>query len=195
MSVVLISGSPSAQSRSAALLAHVAKRLARGGVPTQSIAVRELPAEDLLHGRYDSAAIRTAGEVLEHARGVVVATPVYKAAHSGVLKAFLDLLKQNALAGKVVFPIAVGGSPAHMLAIDYSLRPVLAALGATHVLNTLYAIDKQIRLQDDGSAELEIDIALRLDEGVQGLVHALGESAELSWRKGSRRTTENAAIV
>ena len=34
---------------------------------------------------------------------------------------------------KVVLPMAVGGSAAHVLTIDYALRPVLVSLGAVHV--------------------------------------------------------------
>ena len=34
----------------------------------------------------------------------------------------------EALSHKVVLPIATGGSIAHMLAVDYALKPVLAAL-------------------------------------------------------------------
>ncbi len=57
---------------------------------------------------------------------MVIGTPVYKAAYSGLLKSLLDLLPQYALAGKTVLPLATGGSTAHVLAIDYALRPVLA---------------------------------------------------------------------
>ena len=60
-----------------------------------------------------------------NAQLIVVATPVYKAAYSGLLKVFLDLLPQTALAGKTVLPLATGGSPHHMLALDCALRPVL----------------------------------------------------------------------
>jgi FMN reductase len=49
---------------------------------------------------------------------------VYKAAYSGLLKTLLDLLPQCALAGKVVLPVVTCGSPAHVLAIDYALRPL-----------------------------------------------------------------------
>ncbi len=62
---------------------------------------------------------------------VVVATPIYKAAYTGGLKALFDILPQSALRGKTVLPLATGGSPAHLLAIDYALKPVLSALGAS----------------------------------------------------------------
>lgn len=40
---------------------------------------------------------------------VILATPVYKAAYSGLLKTFLDLLPQGGLRDKVVLPIARNG--------------------------------------------------------------------------------------
>jgi len=45
-----------------------------------------------------------------------------------LLKALLDLLPQHALAGKVVCPLVTGGTPAHMLALEDALRPVLALM-------------------------------------------------------------------
>jgi len=73
----------------------------------------------------------------------LVATPIYKAAYSGLLKSFLDLLPQDGLRGKTVLPLATGGSTAHLLALDYALKPVLGALGARHILDSVYATDAQ----------------------------------------------------
>ncbi|WP_372430482.1 NAD(P)H-dependent oxidoreductase [Janibacter melonis] len=50
-----------------------------------------------------------------------------------MLKTFLDLLPQDALRGKVVLPVATGGSPAHVLSVDYALRPVLASLAPSAI--------------------------------------------------------------
>jgi FMN reductase len=174
MSVVLISGSPSPRSRSTALLAEAARLLERGGIETHLLSVRDLPAEDLLHGRHDSPAIKSVARQIDASWAVVIATPIYKAAAAGVLKALLDLLPQNILAGKAVFPVAVGGSLAHLLAVDYSLRPVLAALGATTVLATLYAVDSQLRVEASGEAQIDPDIAARIDDGVRKLIHSHG---------------------
>ena len=98
---------------------------------------------------------------------VVVATPVYKAAYTGILKSFLDLLPQRALADKIVFPIATAGSPAHLLALDYALKPILGALGAQHVLNGLYIQDSQLQIANGW--QLDTAIEQRLLETVQAL--------------------------
>ncbi len=172
LDVLTIAGSPSTSSRSTAVLEHLRWGLEQRGLRTWGLAVRDLPAEDLLYGRYDSPAIVQSASLLNQARAVIIATPVYKAAYSGVLKAFLDLLPQRALAGKLVLPIATGGSPVHMLAIDYALRPVLSALGAQHMLQGIYITDSQIQA-GAGVVEFDPAVAERLDGALQYLVDEL----------------------
>jgi FMN reductase len=106
--------------------------------------VRDLPAEALLHGHAQHREITDAVEEVNRASVVFVATPIYKASLAGILKAFLDLLPQNALSSKPVLPLGTGGSPAHLLAVEYALKPVLAALGAQVFFPTLYIQDTQI---------------------------------------------------
>jgi FMN reductase len=133
------------------LARQVGERLQAQGFGIDFINVRDLPAEDLLLARVDSPPIKDAIARVEAADALVVATPIYKAAYSGALKTFLDLLPQFALAGKTVFPMATGGTIAHVLAIDYALRPVLASLAARHVVNGYFFLDKQLeRLEPTG---------------------------------------------
>jgi FMN reductase len=86
-----------------------------------------------------------------------VATPIYKAAYTGLLKALLDLLPQYAFADKSVLPLATGGTTAHVLAIDYALRPVLTSLGAAHVAQGYFVLDRFLTAADTG--EIVIDRA------------------------------------
>jgi len=110
---------------------------------------------------------------VRQADAVVVATPVYKAAYSGLLKAFLDLLPQDGLAGKLVLPLATGGSQSHMLALDYALRPVLASMAARSILPSIYATSDQLGRGLDGSLSLAAPIAVRVAQGVEQLVSEL----------------------
>ncbi|MDM0035462.1 NADPH-dependent FMN reductase [Variovorax sp. J22P271] len=169
MTVLLIAGSPSAPSRSAVLLDTVAARLAERGVAVERLAIRELAAHALLLGEASHPSVQHAVEQLRRADVVVIATPVYKAAYSGVLKVFLDLLPQTALKGKTVLPLATGGSPHHMLALDYALRPVLQSLAARQILPGVYATDGQVTLQPEGAYQLQAELAQRLDEAVDTL--------------------------
>ena len=52
----------------------------------------------------------------------MVATPIYKASYSGLLKLFLDALSPDALRGKTVLPLATAGNSAHLLALDYAFE-------------------------------------------------------------------------
>jgi FMN reductase len=172
-SVLIISGSPSSTSRTERLAASIAERIAARDVQASLLDVRDLPAEDLLHARFDAPQIVAALARVATADGIVVATPIYKAAYSGLLKTFLDVLPQFALRGKVVLPLATGGTVAHVLAIDYALRPVLSSLDPLHVVNGLFVLDKQITVLDKGQIELDAAVNTRLEEVLEQFVHGL----------------------
>lgn len=174
---LIITGSPSSTSRTAKLAHLVGSRLARAGIDSSLLDVRSLPAEDLLSARTDAPGIKAALDQVEGARGVVIATPVYKAAYSGVLKAFLDLLPQFGLRDKVVLPLATGGTVAHVLAIDYALRPVLSSLDPLHVVPGLFVLDKQLVVQPDGSLELDADLSGKLDATIKSFRAGLHRAA------------------
>ncbi len=176
MNIVLLAGSPSAQSRSTRLLQHVGDRLASCGLTLHLLQVRDLPPAALLHADFGNPDILAAQEAVRQADAIVIATPVYKASFSGVLKAFLDLLSQTALAGKPVLPLAVGGSQSHMLALDYALRPVLAALGSPHILPGIYATEAQIKLQGESGLILDAAIAERVAAGIGQLTAGLQQT-------------------
>ncbi|NEB73678.1 NADPH-dependent FMN reductase [Streptomyces sp. SID14478] len=147
--ILSVSGSPSATSRTGRLLRHVDARLVSGGHQVSTLDVRDLPAEALLRADFHHPAIADAAERFRQADGIVIGTPVYKAAYSGLLKALLDLLPQYALAGKTVLPLATGGSTAHVLALDYALRPVLTSMGAAHIVPGWFTLDKDITVDGD----------------------------------------------
>lgn len=170
MSVLLIAGSPSDRSRTAALLEAAGQRLEARGVLVDRLRVRDLSPLALLLADFGHPSISQATGQVAAADVVIVATPVYKAAYSGVLKVFLDLLPQDGFKGKVVLPLATGGSPHHMLALDYSLRPVLQSLGAKHILPGIYATDAQVTLNESGSYQVSADIRQRLDDAVNTLL-------------------------
>ena len=155
--VVTISGSPSAMSRTAAVLRALAGELGRAGLESELIEVRALPPEDLVGGRAQTPAVRAALERIAAAPAVVIGTPVYKAAFTGLLKSFLDLLPPDALAGKVALPIAIGGAPAHALSVEQTLAPLCLALGAEAIVRGVYLLDSQLvdgALDDAAAASL-----------------------------------------
>ena len=105
MSILLIAGSPTQPSRSTALLSAVAARLQAQGLSTEPLLqLMQLDSEALLHARFDHPEIRSVSERVARADAVVVATPVYKAAYSGLLKVFLDVLPQTAFRASACCP-------------------------------------------------------------------------------------------
>lgn len=178
MHITSISGSPSARSRSAWLTQLALTRLEGVASRSEHIAVRELPAEALMAADTRDATIAQAVDAVAGASLVIVGTPIYKAAYSGVLKLFLDLLPPDALRGKTVLPLATGGSPAHLLALDYALKPVLGALGARHVLDGVFATDAQLLRHESGGYVPEPDLLARLDRALEPLALRMRRAAE-----------------
>ena len=172
--IVAIAGSPSAKSKSTELIRKVFLQLEEIGFTTKLILVTDLSAEELIYGAtQDSQNLKNVTEHIERAAGVVIATPVYKAPYSGVLKAFLDLLPQKSLAGKTVLPIMTAGSDKHLLAIDYALKPVLSALGATQILNGFFVADDRVKRDQFGLLSLDEETEQRLVEQVSLLVSSV----------------------
>ncbi|MFB7897007.1 NADPH-dependent FMN reductase [Streptomyces xiamenensis] len=174
--ILAVSASPTRESRTAALVQHAIDRLSLTGFDAGHLVLRELPAEELLGIRRPGAVLRSALEDVAVADGLIVATPVYKAAYTGLLKTFLDLLPQSGLAGKTVLPLATGGGCAHVLAIDYALRPVLTALRARHVVGGCYQLEDDIARRPDGSAQIRPEAELRLFDAIDDFIEALPAS-------------------
>ncbi|AZF66681.1 MULTISPECIES: NADPH-dependent FMN reductase [Pseudomonas] len=174
MLVVTLGGSPSQRSRSGVLLEKTRQWLQDKGVEVVSYQIRDFPAEDLLHARFDSPKVIDLLQQVANADGLVIATPVYKASFSGALKTVLDLLPERALAHKIVLPMATGGSIAHMLAVDYALKPVLSALKAQELLHGIFAEDSQIAYAE-GSAQAQLVPVLeqRLHEALETFYSAM----------------------
>ncbi|WP_017938137.1 NADPH-dependent FMN reductase [Zestomonas thermotolerans] len=174
MLVVSLGGSPAQRSRSNLLLERSRGWLQRQGVEVVEYRVTDFPAEVLLHARFDSPHVADLRAQVANADGLLVATPVYKASFSGALKTVLDLLPERALENKVVLPLSTGGSKAHLLAVDYALRPVLSALKAEEVLQGVFADDSQIAYGENGApARYEMALLERLEEALQQFHQAL----------------------
>jgi FMN reductase len=172
-SIAIITGSPTQSSRSAAVAATVSKHLVHQGFRTRTIHVRDLPAQALLHADPSDPQVAEALELVDKADGVVIASPTYKAAYTGILKAFLDLLPQFGLRRKVVLPLLTGGSLAHVLALDYGLRPVLQSFDPQQVVSGIFLLDKWVARTDDGFAELDAEIKPRFDATTQPFVESV----------------------
>nr|WP_228047202.1 NADPH-dependent FMN reductase [Saccharopolyspora sp. HNM0983] len=182
---MVISGSPSRTSKTERVGAELTRRITESGRAAEQLRLRALPAEPLLGADTDDPEVAAAVQQVAAADGIVLATPVYKAAYSGLLKTFLDLLPQFGFGGKAVLPLATGGSTAHVLALDYGLRPVVHSLGARHVVQSFFLLDKHLTITADRveiSAESAVplqDVLAQFDKALDGVPHdaVLGRTA------------------
>ncbi|GIP31109.1 NADPH-dependent FMN reductase [Paenibacillus sp. J2TS4] len=165
--VVIVSGSPSKTSRLTSVIQYAKEALTAKGMQIEWLSVSDLPAEDLIQARFDSPEIVRANALVESADAIIIASPVYKASYTGVLKTYLDLLPQKALADKLILPIFIGGSIAHLLSIDYSLKPVLSALAARYILGGVYIVDYEVTRNEQGSVDFVPEVQKRLDASLQ----------------------------
>lgn len=163
--VILLAGSHNPKSRSTALLYRAGELLEKQDINIRYFGLSSFPAEDLIYARWNSPAIKEFIAAVGASDGLIVSTPVYKASYSGSLKLVLDLLPERALQEKAALALATGGSPGHLLAVEYALQPILSALKARHILNGLYATDSDFRADEFGDYQIAAPIASRL-EGV-----------------------------
>ncbi|SEJ43058.1 FMN reductase [Bhargavaea ginsengi] len=170
--IVILSGSPSENSRSEKVLRYLGERLEQQQFSVTHISVKDVPAEDLMFGNFKSPDVIRIAEQVGQAKGVIVGTPVYKAAYSGVLKALIDIMPQDILEDTPVLPVMTGGSMSHLLALEYALKPLLATLKGVN-LKGLYYMDSQL----DKSAEQPIvdeDAFLRTEKQLDYFIRKVG---------------------
>lgn len=162
MHVTVVLGSPGRHSKSTALAAHLGAQLEQRGVALRHYSLEQFEAADLLGANFKAPSVQRYLEDIRLAAGVIVATPVYKASISGLLKTLLDLIPEGGLEHKSVLGVATGGSKAHMLAVDHALQPILINLKAGKVLPTVFASDDACQ-RDDHGYSLAPEIIERLD--------------------------------
>jgi FMN reductase len=131
--LLLLVGAATPPGRLAAAIATAAD-IARGAgdVAVDILNLAETPVE-ICDGRpLDAYGEATRGAVarIGAAGAALMGVPVYRASFPGVLKNLLDIAPVEALQGKPVGIVAMGGSPHHYLAVDTQLRQVLAWFGA-----------------------------------------------------------------
>ncbi len=173
MKVLAISGSPSRQSRTAKLIDKVSGLLQEQDIETRLVTIYDFPPDALIYADFAHPTVQDFQQKLKAADGIIIASPVYKAAYAGALKVMLDLIPEGGFAGKPVLPLASGGSPGHLLAVDYAIKPVLAALKASDIHQGVFAIDSQIGKGDGGEALLAEELDLRLTQAAQDFIEQL----------------------
>jgi FMN reductase len=168
MRIAVVTGNPKPASRTHGVALAVADTLRAALVPSArsapkvpSSAAPGAPAPlvvDLaehapaLFDSSDAELTRLTAEVAA-ADVTIFASPTYKAAYTGMLKAFLDRYGGDGLAGTVAVPVMTGGWPGHLLAVEVHLRPVLVELGAIVPARGLFVTEPDISAPDAAIAK------------------------------------------
>ena len=145
MRIAVVTGNPKPASRTQNVALAVAGTLATASepeAPPAHLVVDLAEHASSLFDWSDPELTRLTAEVAA-ADIAVFASPTYKAAYTGMLKAFLDRYGSNGLAGTVAVPVMTGGWPGHLLAVEVHLRPVLVELGATVPARGLYVTEPE----------------------------------------------------
>jgi FMN reductase len=181
MKLVLVSGGTSDPSSTRMLAdriaARVLERATEAGVEvtTSVIELRPLAAE-LASAQvtgFAPPAVAAAIATLADADGLIVATPVYKAGVSGLVKSFFDVVDQDLLIAVPTVLAATAGTSRHALVADEQLRSLFAYLRALSTPTSVFAAQ-----EDWGSAGL----ADRVDRAAHELVVLLEAGVKTAMR-------------
>lgn len=141
MDISIVVGNPNPKSRTMNVAERVAAEVAATLAPATTTSITRTVdlceySRDLF--TWPQEALAAVCDAVAASDVVVVASPTYKAAYTGLLKAFLDRYPTNGLAGVTAVPVMTGGSAHHAMAVDTSLRPLLVELGASVPWRGLY---------------------------------------------------------
>ncbi|SKB03814.1 NAD(P)H-dependent oxidoreductase [Aeromicrobium choanae] len=135
----VVVGNPKPASRTLTAATHVARELT-GADPDLVVDLATLGPAVIDWGSTEVAEL--VGQV-GGADLVVVASPTYKGTYTGLLKVFLDRFAGGTGLRGLAVPLMLGAGPAHALAPELTLRPVLTELGATVPGRGLFVLDSQ----------------------------------------------------
>lgn len=141
--IVTIVANPRRGSRTHGLAATVTAALATavGAEAVETVDLAEIGPRLLDHGDEEATQAR---DRVAAADLVVVATPVYKATYTGLLKVFLDGYGADALASVTALGVIVSAAPHHLLSTDIHLRSLLVELGAAVPTRSVQITEAQL---------------------------------------------------
>jgi FMN reductase len=109
-------------------------------------------------------------DAIEQADALVVGTPVYKGAYTGLFKHVFDLTDPRALVGKPVVLTATGGGARHALVLEHALRPLFGFFEALTIPTAVYASDADFT---DGQL-VDAGVLARVSAAAQQLAALIG---------------------
>jgi FMN reductase len=166
--IAVVTGNPKPNSRTHGVAQAVADALAKeiGESRTDRVVIDLAEHAPRLFDWTDPELTALTAEVAA-ADIAIFASPTYKAAYTGLLKAFLDRYGSNGLAGLTAVPVMTGGWPGHLLAVEVHLRPVLVELGATVPARGLYVTEPELADLDAAVAKWSASAAPLIKNSIQ----------------------------
>lgn len=98
---------------------------------------------------------------IEKADAIVIASPIYMASYSGMLKHVMDLVDQYALRGKPALLCATSGGESMRLVIEHQLLPLMMFFRCVVVPTTIFATERHFNefSLEDASIDKRIEMA------------------------------------
>ncbi|WP_082093345.1 NADPH-dependent FMN reductase [Demequina sediminicola] len=142
---LLLSGNPRPESTTLAVATQAAHALFAAAETELDSSVLELSSltDTLLTWQHPEA--EAARERVAAASIVFIATPSYKGTYTGLLKAFIDGYGPTSLAGTIVIPVAVAGSPVHATVTPVHTRTLIHEVGGLTPFNGLGVMESVAR--------------------------------------------------
>jgi FMN reductase len=138
-STAVVVGNPKPNSRTLAAAIHLTRELV-GHDPELVVDLATL-GPDLLD--WTSTEVSELVARVGQADLVVVGSPTYKGTYTGLLKLFLDRFDGGHGLRGIAVPLMLGGSAAHSLTPELTLRPVLTEIGGIVPGRGLYVVDSR----------------------------------------------------
>jgi FMN reductase len=165
LTVVGVSGSPTAPSKTSVLVTEVTNSFAasiggRASVIELAPLLSELAQGAHRHELGENA--RRALDEVEAADVIVVGSPAYRATYTGLFKLFFDHIGQYELIDKPVVLTATGGSDRHALLVEHQMRPLFGFFQALTLPVGVYASDTDF----DGYELTSEAVKRRIDQAV-----------------------------
>jgi FMN reductase len=160
--IVGVSGSLSVPSRTSALVSAVSNEFARPLAASVELIELGSLVGSLAGTRRAELGLpaQAALAAVEAADVIVVGSPAYRAAYTGVFKHFFDFVGQYALVDKPIVLTATGGSDRHALLVEHQMRPLFGFFQALTLPLGIFATESDFENYEIVNDELSQRIAL-----------------------------------
>jgi FMN reductase len=147
LTITVVVGNPKPASRTLRLAVSVADALSAATGIARGLTLDLASVASILF-EWPNDKLAALNEEVARSTIVVFGSPTYKAAYTGMLKAFLDRYSSGALKGVIAIPVMTGASDLHAMAPDTSLRPLLVELGASAPTSAVYFVTSNMDALD-----------------------------------------------